>query len=403
MRWNKTIVLRVSGGFFFSCCNCCMWSHYEMSSITMPGKSICHIGFHIGFHQGSPSGELNWGRKRRSYTRVRGNGAASVTPASSSRPLLTQHTGRNWLNAEIVESCEGVRRRPARSSADVCQRGAVRQRMGEGNTPTPRRRPRLSSGPTSVWRQPSLSAALRGRQRAARSFWRSGCGSRICAMLLRDTATLRLDLPPPRAVLAGSPPDRGRAWWEPWARIHVLNVLNTRHSSLTENAWRSPTRLMEVSMVRSAVLRDRNFSSIESSGSKGPLWSPARTIERSQEGTRGGLEGFILLAPFRNLTMRSCFPRDRPSTASWWAAIAATYTFKVEGDSLLSNLSCRKESTTPIVHLRGSSRREEHQVANRLHFSAVGLPCWRSSSLNDGLYQLPGAVGSAFSLAAGRW
>ncbi len=79
----------------------------------------------------------NWtgGEKRRSYPRVRGNGAASVTPASSSRPLLTQHTGRNWLNAEIVESCEGVRCRPARSSADVCQRGAVRQRMGGGNTP----------------------------------------------------------------------------------------------------------------------------------------------------------------------------------------------------------------------------------------------------------------------------
>ncbi len=88
-------------------------------------------------------------------------------------------------------------------------------------TGTPRRRPPLSSGPTSVWRQPSLSAALRGRQRAARSFWRSGCGSRICAILLRDTATLRLDLPPPRAVLAGSPPDRGRAWWEPWARIQT--------------------------------------------------------------------------------------------------------------------------------------------------------------------------------------
>ncbi len=80
-------------------------------------------------------GELNWGRKRRSYPRVRGNGAASVTPASSSRPLLTQHMERNWLKAEIVESCEGVRCRPARSSADVCQRGAVRQRMGGGNTP----------------------------------------------------------------------------------------------------------------------------------------------------------------------------------------------------------------------------------------------------------------------------
>ncbi len=82
------------------------------------------------------SGELNWRRKRRSYPRVRGNGAASVTPASSSHPLpVTQHMGRDWLNAEIVESCEGDRCRPARSSADVCQRGAVRQRMGGGNTP----------------------------------------------------------------------------------------------------------------------------------------------------------------------------------------------------------------------------------------------------------------------------
>ncbi len=98
--------------------------------------------------------------------------------------------------------------------------------------------------------------------------------------------------------------------------------------------------------------------------------APLKSSQDDREGTRGGLEGFILLAPFRNLTMTSCFPRDRPCTASWWAAIAATCTFKVEGDSLRYNLSCRKESTTPIVHLRGSSRREEHQVANRLHFSA---------------------------------
>ncbi len=71
-------------------------------------------------------GELNWRRKRHSYPRVRGNGAASVKLASSSRPLpVTQHTGTDWLNAETIESCEGVRCRPGRRSADVCQRGAV--------------------------------------------------------------------------------------------------------------------------------------------------------------------------------------------------------------------------------------------------------------------------------------
>ncbi len=178
----------------------------------------------------------NWtgGEKRRSYQRVRGNGVASLTPASSSRPLpVTQHTGRKWLNAETVESCEGVRCHPARSSADVCQRGAVRQRMGGGNTQSgvspPPQGARLAlrlvhQGLHYPVGQPLFGDSLPflltsvAEKRAAQSFWSSGCSPRICAMLLWDTATLRLDLPPPRAVLAGSPPDRGRGWWEPWAR-----------------------------------------------------------------------------------------------------------------------------------------------------------------------------------------
>ncbi len=54
----------------------------------------------------------------------------------------------------------------------------------------------------------------------------------------------------------------------------------------------------------------------------------------------------------------------------------------MEGDSLRSNLSCRKESTTPIVHLQGSSRREEHQIANRLHSKARAPQVCRVSSRN---------------------
>ncbi len=108
----------------------------------------------------------------------------------------------------------------------------------------PGRRLPLSSGPTSVWRQPSLSADLRGRQSAAQSLWSSGCGPRICAMLLRDTATLRLDLPPLRAVLAGSPPNRGRAWWEPWACIQA-GVSRQRESrpARTQGTLRLPKTL----------------------------------------------------------------------------------------------------------------------------------------------------------------
>ncbi len=129
---------------------------------------------------------------------------------------------------------------------------------------------------------------------------------------LTGHSTPRLDLPPPRAVLAGSPPDRGRAWWEPWDNVRVVRP---EHKALFAHRkyLKVLTLLMEVSAVRSAVLADRNFSSTESSSSKGPLWSPARTIERSQEGSLGG---FNLLSPLRNLTMRLCFPRDRPSTAT---------------------------------------------------------------------------------------
>ncbi len=141
---------------------------------------------------------------------------------------------------------------------------------------------------------------------------------------------------------------------------------------------------MEVSAVRSAVLADRNFSSTESNGSKGPLWSPARTIERSQEGTRGDLEGFILLAPFRNLTMRSCFPRDRLS-------------FVVGRDSGHIHFQGGGWQPTlqPFLHERkhysnhassGVFLARRTPVREQTPFQCIGLPCWRSSSLSDGLY-----------------
>ncbi len=94
-------------------------------------------------------------------------------------------------------------------------------------------------------------------------------------------------------------------------------------------------QVVKWAQVRSTVLKDRILSSTDSSGSKPSLWSPASTTERSQDGTR---------APIRNLMIRSCFPRDWSSTAMWCAAIVATYTFKVEGDSLRSNLLAEKKA-----------------------------------------------------------
>ncbi len=68
-----------------------------------------------------------------SHPRVRGNGAASVTPASSSATYLLPHTREeNWLNGDckILRKCS-----VSPSSIDVCQRGVLRQRIGGGSTP----------------------------------------------------------------------------------------------------------------------------------------------------------------------------------------------------------------------------------------------------------------------------
>ncbi len=73
-----------------------------------------------------------------------------------------------------------------------------------------------------------------------------------------------------------------------------------------------------------------------------------------------------ILAPLRNLTM-IVLSQGPTVHCIVMGRISSHYTFKVEGDSLRSNFSCRKESTTPIVHLRGSSRWEEQSIVNRLH------------------------------------
>ncbi len=190
-----------------------------------------------GFHQGSPSWELNWGRKKALVSRVRGNGAARDT-GQFFPPITCYPThGKKLAQRRCVESCKGVWCRPARSSADVCQRGAVRQCMGGGNTPSgvsphsqgarlALRLVRQGDGLHYPVGQPlfgdSLSFLLTSM--ADKELLRASKAPgavHVYAQCSYGTATLRLDLPPPRAVLAGSPPDRGRAWWEPWERIQT--------------------------------------------------------------------------------------------------------------------------------------------------------------------------------------
>ncbi len=260
-------------------------------------------------------------------------------------------------------------------------------------TGTPRRRPPLSSGPTSVWRQPSLSAALRGRQRAARSFWRSGCGSRICAMLLRDTATLRLDLPPPRAVLSGSPPDRGRAWWEPWAHIQA-GVSRQRESrpARTQGTLRLPKTPggpdpfdgSERGQERCLKRQELQLDWVQRL--KGaPLKSSQddREVPIGHKGRPGGIHPPGPLQQPHDEIMLSQGPAIHCIVVS---RNSGYIHFQGGGwqPTLQPFLQERKHYSNRASSGVFSPRRTPGR--EQTPFQCVGLPCWRSPSLNDGLY-----------------
>ncbi len=153
-----------------------------------------------GFHQGSPSGELNWRRKQALVSsgegewrckrdtgqffppvtcypthgkRLAQRGDCRILRRCSVSPPLGVFSPRMcWRTAPLWQTSAELRRAPTHGrrkhsewSAPSPPGGTARLEIGK-----PRRRPPLSSGPTSVWRQPSLSADLRGRQIAAQSF-----------------------------------------------------------------------------------------------------------------------------------------------------------------------------------------------------------------------------------------
>ncbi len=87
-----------------------------------------------GFHQGSPSGVLNWGRKKALVSPGEGEWRSKRDTGQFFPPITYPTHGKKLAQRGDCRS-EGVGCHPARRSADVCQRGAVRQRMGGGNTP----------------------------------------------------------------------------------------------------------------------------------------------------------------------------------------------------------------------------------------------------------------------------
>ncbi len=104
---------------------------------------------------------------------------------------------------------------------------------------------------------------------------------------------------------------------------------------------------MEANAVRRTVFNDRIFNSADCKGSKGGLRSAMSTRDRSQEGTEVGRGGFQPPRLSKEPDDQSCLPRRLTiNCIVMCGQLWQTYTFRVEGDSLHSNPSSRKESTT---------------------------------------------------------
>ncbi len=225
--------------------------------------------------------------------------------------------------------------------------------------------------------KPSLSADLRGRQRAAQIFWSSGCGPHTCAMLLRDTATLRLDLPPLRAVLAGSPPDHIRASFEPWARIQaeVSRQRENRPARTQGNLWwkwarsgalfsRQEFQLDWVQRLKGAPLKSSQDDREVPGGHKG--WPegvhPPGTLQEPHD------KIMLSQGPAVHCIVVS---RDTLQGGGWQPTLQPF----LQGRKHYSN-----RASSGVFSARRTPVREQTP------FQCVGLPCWRSSSLSDGLY-----------------
>ncbi len=138
-------------------------------------------------------------------------------------PNTWEETGSTWRLSNLDVQC-----RPARSSTDVCQRGTVYQRIGGGYTPVEwALTPRGHSLPWDWYTKAMASTSQWANLYLETAFpfywppWQTNRCSELLKLWVRSTYMHNAltghsnAKAPPRAVLAGSPPDCRRVWWEP--------------------------------------------------------------------------------------------------------------------------------------------------------------------------------------------
>ncbi len=138
---------------------------------------------------------------------------------------------------------------------------------------------------------------------------------------------------------------------------------NSRHDSSTENAYRSPTLLIEANAVRSRVFIERNFNSTDCKGSKGAVCRALSTNAKSQEGREG--------AP-------STFPTNLPSTGAMVSRNSSNINLKGGGGQptlqpLLQKGKLGSDRTSPgVLTVRGTGT--THGVSTSLDAGTRGCP-----------------------------
>ncbi len=243
---------------------------------------------------------------------------------------------------------------------------------------TPSRQPPLSSGPTSVWRQPYLSVDLPGRQRAVESFWSSGVLSMYMLNALMGHSNAKA-----RSASSEGSACRFTTWLRKGRGGNLGHVSRPGSQDNVRVGWPENEALFAYQKClkvpdpfdgsehgQERCLGRQEFQLDWVQWLQGaPLKSSQdyREVPRGHKGWPRGIHPHgTLQEPHDELMLSQgqavhCIVVGRDS---------GHIHFQGGGWQPTLQIFCRKESTTSIMHLRGSSQQEEHQFVNRLHLSA---------------------------------
>ncbi len=152
------------------------------------------------------------------------------------------------------------------------------------------------------------------------------------------------------------------------------------HNSLTDKACSSLTCFAEARANKKTAFKDAHLRSAACKGSKGGEQRKSSTSGKCHPGKLVLWAGLNRLVSFRKLQIRAWESRDDPLTGTWYAEIAATYTFNVEAALSDSKSCCKKCKTFGMSQHTGSNPRLLHHEEKKTPTCCIELTCGHCSS-----------------------